>query len=137
MFFPIIRQSSQHDIGTVQIIGGNTELLNGLTDFDQGWGMDENGFLKTGFSFVPATQFEFFGTVLHVIPYESQPSTETFSAQSAVSAALERQQYMTEALSVQTTLRQGKRVWMVTGMKGSSVVRVYLDTSSGAIIAVE
>lgn len=138
LFFPVVRLTMQHDVGTVQTLGGNTQVLNGLTDFDQSWGMDELGVLKVGFSFIAATQFEWLGSVLHVIPYDEKKSNITFSAQSAItSASAPPGNYLDKVLTVQSMIRQNKHVWQVAGTKGGSMVKVYFDVTNGTLIAVE
>ena len=136
IFFPVVRVKTEHDIRTVQTHGGTTELFNGLTDFEQGWGMDENRTLKAGFSYPNGIQFDLLGAVIRVIPINEKTSDITFSAADAISAVLQGK-YVDVALSIQTVTRQNKQVWQVAGTKGAVLTKVYIDITTGGIIAVE
>ncbi len=136
VFFPVFTVDTVHGVGKVQILAGNVELLNGLPDFDQTLGVDENGNLKVGYSINAVTKIEFMGKVIHLIPMGEKPEDIKVSAQAAITTAINGG-YITSATSVQTTLRENKRVWQVVGAKGGTDVTVYIDIATGAVLAVQ
>ena len=136
MFFPVLKLNTQHSIKTLQNLGGNVQFFEGLTDFVQSWGVDENGDIKVDFSFGNLTKIEFVGKVIRIIPYEEKQEDIKVGAQTILDTVI-RNGYLSEVVSIQTIVRENKRIWKVVGIKSSARVTVYADISTGAVISVE
>ncbi|OHA27057.1 MAG: hypothetical protein A3C06_00980 [Candidatus Taylorbacteria bacterium RIFCSPHIGHO2_02_FULL_46_13] len=136
LFFPVVKLNTQHGIGLVQMLGGNVELLNGLSDFDQTLGVDENGNLKIGFALAASTKLELLGNIVRILPADEKAADLKVSAQTAIDTAIQSG-YISTALSVQTILREKSRVWQIVGTKGAMLVTVYVDINTGKVVSVQ
>lgn len=136
VYFPIIAEEARSLLDTIQIFAYKVEMIGGKTDFVATFGTDENGSIKTNFMFDPVTSFELIGNTVRVITKEEKDTSVPISAESAVTIALGTGRVQ-NALSVKTTVRNGKLSWRVYGMKNTATVILYIDAVSGEIVGVE
>ncbi len=137
MFLPVIGIHAQHGIANVQALGGDVEFIGGLTDFDQSWGMDETGTLARGYVFDPLAKIELIGrSTIRVIPRDEKAADIKVSAEQAIDAAI-KAGYIETASSIKTMTRYLKRVWQIRGVKADTKITVYVDISTGAVVAAE
>jgi hypothetical protein len=136
IFFPVFAISARHDVRTWDVVAGSTKFYDGVTDFDQMWGIDANGKAIVGFSYPQKTYFELIGKTLHVIPQFEDTTGVTVPASDAVATAVGGK-YVDTALSIQLVTRLNKQVWQIIGTKGTASVHVFIDPGTGALIAVE
>jgi hypothetical protein len=136
IFFPVVKVSSQHQVSKVQTLGKNTELFGGLTDFDQTWGMDENGVLQNNFVFNGLSKINFLGDVIRVTPYDEKTSDIQTLGQSIINDAI-KNGYIEKALSIKTIMKSGKTTWQISGIKNQKIIKVYADVVTGEITGTE
>ncbi|OGJ54702.1 hypothetical protein A2880_00010 [Candidatus Peribacteria bacterium RIFCSPHIGHO2_01_FULL_49_38] len=134
IFFPVMKVAMQSDV-TVRTLGGGSYVTGGKSSFDATLGMDETGTMKSGFTFLPGTEFEYIGNTIHVRRL-GEAETGTVTASAAVDAAL-KSGYIDTAVSVQMSMRGGKPVWRVFGLKGFLPATVYIDITTGAVAGKE
>lgn len=135
VFFPVVKVAMQSDV-SVRSFGGGVYATGGKSDFDATLGMDEAGAMKPGFAFESGTEFEFLGSVIRVIPHGEKQGDAAVNAQAAIDAAL-KSGYIDTAVSIQASVRVGKSVWRVFGLKEFLPITVYVDGATGAVTGKE
>lgn len=135
MFFPVVKVAMQSEV-SVQPSGPGVYVTGGKSDFDATLGMDEGGVVHNNFSFDAGVKFDLLGNVIRVIPPAEKQSDFKVSAQAAIDAAV-KSGYIDMTLSVTSAVRAGAPVWKVMGLKGLLPATVYIDATTGAVIAKE
>lgn len=135
IFFPVMKVAMQSGVA-VRGSGSGVYTTGGKSDFDATLGMDETGAMRSGFEFASGTEFEFLGDVIRVIPHGEKAMTGTITAEAAVTAAV-KSGYMDTAVSVQASVRAGKSVWRVFGLKKFLPATVYVDAETGIVTGKE
>lgn len=135
VFMPVVRFQTLSQTST-QIFSGIAYFTGGSADTDVTVGMNENGIVKTGFSFNKNTRFDIVGNAIRIIPPGEETKSLVITAEQALNMAIQKG-YISSALSIKTTTKNDRVAWQIVGVKNNETVIVYLDVVSGETIAVE
>ena len=94
-------------------------------------GMDVDGTFKD--NFVNKAVFELVGDVIHARSDAQDDKTIKITVSKALELA-KASGKVDMTLSVQLTTQNGKKVWVVNGLSGTTVTTVWIDASTGAVI---
>lgn len=138
IFAPVIKL--QVTKNTEATIAANNELkiMGGEIETALTAGMDENGEMKKDFKIDAGenTSLEIVGDAIRIVTAAEKSQEVKITAEKAIDAAL-RNKSIDTSLSVKLVDRDGKKVWRVGGLINFEVVSVYVDATTGGVIAVE
>jgi hypothetical protein len=100
--------------------------------------MDENGVMKKDFALQTGDdlKLEIVNDAIRITTKDEKETGVKVTAQSAIDLAVQGGQ-LDSAASVKLLTREGKKVWRVIGMKDQELTNVYVDVTTGGIVAVE
>ncbi|MEK7560837.1 MAG: DUF4382 domain-containing protein [Patescibacteria group bacterium] len=142
IFLPVVRFTSHSNLSNRQLFERRADLAGGgKLEHDITLGTTASGQTKPDFRLDPTTKLEFIGAeAIRVIGREDNTSDYAVSAQKAIETALNGR-YIASARSVASGTKNGKPVWVVTGLKGGALsnayASVYVDAATGQILSVE
>lgn len=136
IFAPVIKVQSHSNadvkIGTDQSI----EVRGGYKETDEEVGMDENGALRANFRFDGKAKLEILDDVIRIITKTGEDASVKITAKAAVDAAVSGG-YIGIPLSVKLVEKNGASAWLISGIKGTSVINVYFNATTGAFVEME
>lgn len=136
IFAPVIKVQSHGNadvkIGTDQSI----EVRGGYKETDEEVGMDENGALRANFRFDGKAKLEILDDTIRVITKIGEDASVKITAKAAVDMAV-KNGYVALPLSVKLVEKNDMTTWLVTGLKGTEVITIYINGMTGAIVKME
>lgn len=134
IFTPVIKLQTQSDTDATVDVDGHVQMSTGHVDTDTTAGMDVNGEMKANFELGANTKLDIVNDILKVTtPGESDKSLKV-TAQTAVSTAISSGS-LDSAISVTLVTQNGKKEWLVSGLKGLVLTNAYVDAETGAVLS--
>jgi len=135
IFTPSVKvetRSNSHD--TVNL---NNEITKsgGQVDTMTSVGMYINGEIKTGFVFDGNTKFDMVGNVIKITVEGENDKLIKITPDLAINLAI-NESYLDAAISIELVTKNGKKAWVVSGLKNLELKNVYIDAGTGFIISV-
>ncbi len=135
LFMPVVRFETRGSVSQLHLLTDKKiDVVGGVTQFDAMFGMNEEGALKTDFSFSTFYSFRVVNGAIQVIaPGES---AQKISADAALAFALKSGAIDT-ALSVKLGEHFAKPAWRIAGKRAGATVVVYIDPVLSTIVGIE
>lgn len=136
IFTPVIKIETRSD-ANVQVTSGNEVTINGgKVEVNKSVGMDVNGEVKTNFKVDANAKVEIIGNVIKLITSEENSASVKVSANTAITTVISGK-YLDVAISVRLEEQDGKRFWVVSGLKGIEFKNVMVSAETGAVVTVQ
>ncbi|OHA71927.1 MAG: hypothetical protein A3A27_02715 [Candidatus Wildermuthbacteria bacterium RIFCSPLOWO2_01_FULL_47_18] len=135
IFSPVVKLETRSN-ASVQVSGKDVAVAGGVVETDVNLGMDENGETKEGFALGAHAKLELMEDVIRIIPDGQSEAGISVSAQAATNIVKEGN-HLDKVFSVTLIKVDGKKIWEVSGMKNVGLSNIFVDASTGAVIATE
>lgn len=139
IFAPVLHINTRTQVKSTQQIGKYIDILGGASEFDASFGMDEDGATKINYTLDPSAVIQFAKNVFVIIPkniLDIPAFALAIPAEQAIDTALEGK-YISSVISVHATLKNNIFAWRVKGLQNGKTTFVYIQGSTGTVIAVE
>ena len=135
IFAPVIKVETRNNVG-VTLTSNLVTFTEGAVNTNLTFGMDESGQTTVGGGVDAKASLDVVGDTIHIVSKGEADAGVKITAKGAVDKAV-GEGYLTNALSVKTVTREGKKVWLVIGLKGLDIKNIYIDVTTGNVVAVE
>ena len=135
IFAPVITLETKSN-AEISIGGGLVSIGGGKTDTNITIGMNESGEVGINVAIDAGANLEIVGDAIRVMAKGESEAAVSITAKGAIDAAVGGE-YLDSAISVKMITREGKKTWLVTGLKGLEITNIYVDASTGVVVRVE
>ncbi len=138
IFAPVVKLESRNNTDASIKAGNIVVVTGGTVETNATVGMDENGETKSDFVLGgdKKVKLEIVGEAIRVMAVDEKETGVKITAKAATDLAVQNGKLDT-ILSVKLMTREGIKVWRVVGTKNLEITNVYIDVTSGAVVAVE
>lgn len=133
-FFPAVDLEIRSN-PTVLLSGKDLAITNGKIETEQTFGMDEKGEMRLDTLIDTKAKIIVMGNILKIIPEGQSEARLKVNAQSAVDQTLQGD-YLDTIYSTKLTVQEGKKAWLVAGVKDLLPSSIMIDATTGAVMAV-
>jgi len=136
IFTPVVKIETRSD-ASVQVKSGSELSINGgRVQANKSVGMDIDGQIKTNFKVAPDVKLEIISNIIKLTTSQESSASVKVTASNAVNVAVDGK-YVDVAISVKLDENDGKKVWVVSGLKGIDLRNVIVSAETGVVVAVQ
>jgi len=133
VFIPVIKMETKSNTDATIDSNNAVHINAGHVDADVNEGMDVNGEMKANFILNGSTKFDVVNDILKVTVQGENDSAIKITSNAAINAAVSGG-HLDTTISVMLTTQNGKKEWVVSGLKNLILTNVYVDVVTGAVV---
>ncbi len=133
IFAPVINIQTQSNTDATVDSNNQVHVTVGHVDNNTSEGMDVTGEMKANFMLDPNTKLDEVNDVLKVTTQGESDNSIKVTAATAISTAVSSGS-LDSAVSVTLVTQNGKKEWLVSGLKNLVLTSVYVDATTGAVV---